>query len=950
MRVAIVFSDPEKNPSRRPGRLSNANCASVGTRDPSAVAMSYPLHHLEDTPNWEVGLRVHEAENRWLIREFDAVLRAYGHYARSLSPTGPFAGGAFGGDGAGVVDGIGGMLGGVLAGMESLATGVAAEDSEDSDEPRAPRGFNQPSEAAFAAALERVGTVAASEDDEMAAPMAAAVGAPLLGPIADALRAVGTCRESLGRRVRDVSLNPLRQFIDEDLREVSQLRDHYDHKKAACERAREHYLSRTTELARGKAQDELTAAKENLEAARARLALAACNVEGRRRYVLLESARETMQALHRFFADAALVTGSLEGNLREIEEYAMASRAQAEMRMLQASRRMEATFGVTDRAEASASPSGDSPGGDSPGGDSPGADDDEMEVSSSSSSHQFSRKIADGWEKDAPKGAWGPRAWKPKNEREVASSAGVSPSPSAQNLRAGMSQGRSADVVIRKSLLEGATDGGRLGSRAIRRGFLMQRNANHRFSGWTRRYFVLDSLGQLVAHTPIEPRWKRPGGKKNESGADEGGDDGAGEGGHHGLVGTAVKGIAGGIGAVWHAVRQNAAPEPETSNAQSPAEAVVNLRLSCVKPGADEGDKSVAGRPHCFRIISPSHTLLMQAESEEEMNAWLRDLQGVIAELISMNAPGDTPQNTPGGRRGGDADNGEPGTSAGSSSATGIDARTELASVAGNDRCADCGEPHPDWASLNLCVVICQRCAGVHRHLGAHVSKVRSLALDRDAWTPPVLELFKSVGNDVANGVYEAARRRVSKKKTTEKKKDGDEDEEDDDDAWLESGSESGDVTSSFPPPVAAGCDAVEDALDAIRAKYVDRAHVDRAHVDREEPLLHEPGLMATAAGALDVPAVLRGLACVGPGANAEKGEALVAAARRGEAGAAVVGLLLANGARVDGGGEGVAEGEVLPVVLAALKAGCDIEGPVMGLLRNAAGVQGTLFNVPPSW
>ena len=945
MRVAIVFSGPEKNPCGRPGRLSNANCASVGTRDPSAVAMSYPLHHLEDTPNWEVGLRVHEAENRWLIREFDAVLRAYGHYARSLSPTGPFAGGAFGGDGAGVVDGIGGMLGGVLAGMESLATGVAAEDSEDSDEPRAPRGFNQPSEAAFAAALERVGTVAASEDDEMAAPMAAAVGAPLLGPIADALRAVGTCRESLGRRVRDVSLNPLRQFIDEDLREVSQLRDHYDHKKAACERAREHYLSRTTELARGKAQDELNAAKENLEAARARLALAACNVEGRRRYVLLESARETMQALHRFFADAARVTESLEGNLREIEEYAMASRAQAEMRMLQASRRMEATFGVTDRAEASASPSGDSPGGDSPGGDSPGADDDEMEVSSSSSSHQFSRKIADGWEKDAPKGAWGPRAWKPKNEREVASSAGVSPSPSAQNLRAGMSQGRSADVVIRKSLLEGATDGGRLGSRAIRRGFLMQRNANHRFSGWTRRYFVLDSLGQLVAHTPIEPRWKRPGGKKNESGADEGGDDGAGEGGHHGLVGTAVKGIAGGIGAVWHAVRQNAAPEPETSNAQSPAEAVVNLRLSCVKPGADEGDKSVAGRPHCFRIISPSHTLLMQAESEEEMNAWLRDLQGVIAELISMNAPGDTPQNTPGGRRGGDADNGEPGTSAGSSSATGIDARTELASVAGNDRCADCGEPHPDWASLNLCVVICQRCAGIHRHLGAHVSKVRSLALDRDAWTPPVLELFKSVGNDVANGVYEAARRRVVKKKTTEKKKDGDEDEEDDDDdAWLESGSESGDVTSSFPPPVAAGCDAVEDALDAIRAKYVDRAHV-----DREEPL-HEPGLMATSAGALDVPAVLHGLACVGPGANAEKGEALVAAARRGEAGAAVVGLLLANGARVDGGGEGVAEGEVLPVVLAALKAGCDIEGPVMGLLRNAAGVQGTLFNVPPSW
>ena len=455
--------------------------------------MSYPLHYLEDTPNWEVGLRVHEAENRWLIREFDAVLRAYGHYARSLSPTGPFAGGTFGGD-----------AGGQALHTREHPAEHAAEDSEDSEEPRAPRGFNQPSEAAFAAALERVGTVAASEDDEMAAPMAAAVGAPLLGPIADALRAVGACRESLGRRVRDVSLNPLRQFLDEDLREVSQLRDHYDHKKAACERAREHYLSRTTELARGKAQDELNAAKENLEAARARLALAACNVEGRRRYVLLESARETMQALHRFFADAARVTESLEGNLREIEEYAMASRAQAEMRMMQASRRMEATFGVTDREAASASPSNEGTASE-PGAEVDGDGDIDGEVSSSSSSHQFSRKIADGWEKDAPKGAWGPRAWKPKNEREVPSNS-VSPSPSAQNLRAGMSQGRSADVAIRKSLLEGATDGGRLGSRAIRRGFLMQRNANHRFSGWTRRYFVLDSLGQLVAHTPIEPR------------------------------------------------------------------------------------------------------------------------------------------------------------------------------------------------------------------------------------------------------------------------------------------------------------------------------------------------------------------------------------------------------------------------------------------------------------
>lgn len=33
--------------------------------------------------------------------------------------------------------------------------------------------------------------------------------------------------------------------------------------------------------------------------------------------------------------------------------------------------------------------------------------------------------------------------------------------------------------------------------------------------------------------------------------------------------------------------------------------------------------------------------------------------------------------------------------------------------VAPNRFCADCGAAQPDWASINLCVVICKRCAGV---------------------------------------------------------------------------------------------------------------------------------------------------------------------------------------------------------------------------------------------
>lgn len=47
-----------------------------------------------------------------------------------------------------------------------------------------------------------------------------------------------------------------------------------------------------------------------------------------------------------------------------------------------------------------------------------------------------------------------------------------------------------------------------------------------------------------------------------------------------------------------------------------------------------------------------------------------------------------------------------------------------LKTVPGNDKCADCGSPEPDWASLNLGVLICIECSGVHRNLGCHISKV----------------------------------------------------------------------------------------------------------------------------------------------------------------------------------------------------------------------------------
>jgi hypothetical protein len=47
-----------------------------------------------------------------------------------------------------------------------------------------------------------------------------------------------------------------------------------------------------------------------------------------------------------------------------------------------------------------------------------------------------------------------------------------------------------------------------------------------------------------------------------------------------------------------------------------------------------------------------------------------------------------------------------------------------------NDVCADCGEKDPRWVSINLGLYLCIECSGIHRSLGVHISKVRSIELD----------------------------------------------------------------------------------------------------------------------------------------------------------------------------------------------------------------------------
>ncbi|MEQ2268368.1 hypothetical protein XENORESO_015959, partial [Xenotaenia resolanae] len=77
-----------------------------------------------------------------------------------------------------------------------------------------------------------------------------------------------------------------------------------------------------------------------------------------------------------------------------------------------------------------------------------------------------------------------------------------------------------------------------------------------------------------------------------------------------------------------------------------------------------------------------------------------------------------------------------------------------IRSIRGNGRCADCDVQNPDWASLNLGALICIECSGIHRNLGTHLSRVRSL--DLDEWPLELIKVMSAIGNELANSVWEA--------------------------------------------------------------------------------------------------------------------------------------------------------------------------------------------------
>jgi Arf-GAP/SH3 domain/ANK repeat/PH domain-containing protein len=251
----------------------------------------------------------------------------------------------------------------------------------------------------------------------------------------------------------------------------------------------------------------------------------------------------------------------------------------------------------------------------------------------------------------------------------------------------------------------------------------------------------------------------------------------------------------------------------------------IDLRMASVREARN------AERRFCFEVITPQYKRVYQATSEEDLNSWISAINNAVQSAVEgrgmrdLPPPASQPEHHHSIRRdigsiltgkssslGHGAHQHQSATAAANNSVfrrTTVGARPVYSRQGsssfeenpdkllqllrdadqGNCWCADCGSGlKTEWVSINLGIILCIECSGIHRSLGTHISKVRSLTLDITSFTTDIVELLLLIGNRVSNMVWEA-------------KLDG----------------------SLKPTPQATR----EQRLKFITAKYVDRAYVE---------------------------------------------------------------------------------------------------------------------------
>ncbi|XP_053452964.1 arf-GAP with GTPase, ANK repeat and PH domain-containing protein 1 isoform X10 [Nycticebus coucang] len=135
-----------------------------------------------------------------------------------------------------------------------------------------------------------------------------------------------------------------------------------------------------------------------------------------------------------------------------------------------------------------------------------------------------------------------------------------------------------------------------------------------------------------------------------------------------------------------------------------------------------------------FTIVSlTGQTWHFEATTYEERDAWVQAIESqILASLQSCESSKNKSRLT---------------------SQSEAMALQSIRNIRGNSHCVDCETQNPNWASLNLGALMCIECSGIHRNLGTHLSRVRSL--DLDDWPIELIKVMSSIGNELANSVWE---------------------------------------------------------------------------------------------------------------------------------------------------------------------------------------------------
>ncbi|XP_061487740.1 arf-GAP with SH3 domain, ANK repeat and PH domain-containing protein 2-like isoform X2 [Rhineura floridana] len=150
----------------------------------------------------------------------------------------------------------------------------------------------------------------------------------------------------------------------------------------------------------------------------------------------------------------------------------------------------------------------------------------------------------------------------------------------------------------------------------------------------------------------------------------------------------------------------------------------------------------------CFDLISHNRTYHFLAEDEQECTIWVSVLSNSKEEALNVAFK---------------QAQGREGCSMADLTGTIIE---EIKHMPGNSMCCDCSASDPAWLSINLGILICIECSGIHREMGVHHSRIQSLALDKLATSE--LLLAKNIGNSQFNDIVEANLPSASLKPSTD--------------------------------------------------------------------------------------------------------------------------------------------------------------------------------------